>query len=56
MEIIPIKTTFKVKVKVRANGVYKQVVLEVTTYEGIPTDKKVRDKCRSLIYELVHRH
>lgn len=50
----PTKTTFKFKIKVRANGVYKQVVVEVTIFEK-ETTELLRNKCRSDAYIYANR-
>jgi hypothetical protein len=49
-----VKSTFKFKIKVRANGVYKQVVVEVTIFEKETTDN-LRDKCKSDAYIYANR-
>lgn len=47
------KTTFKFKIKVRANGVYKRGIVEVTVHEKNADhhSQKKRDDCRSLVYQ-----
>lgn len=49
-----VKTIFKFKIKVRANGVYKQVVVEVTILEK-ETTEILRNKCRSDAYIYANR-